>query len=85
MAVEPIHVHLGFEYGVWMADPERMLEGAHLRLRKVRYLTFLPGQAIPRARVLDLVREGALVARLSPAERASRGLDGMWAPAERSF
>ena len=35
VAPEPLHVHLGFEFGIAMADPDRMLEGAHLRLRKV--------------------------------------------------
>jgi hypothetical protein len=37
---EPKHIHLFFHYGAFLADPERILEGAHLRLRQVRYLTF---------------------------------------------
>ena len=28
VAPEPEHVHIGFEYGVLMADPQRLLEGA---------------------------------------------------------
>src|SRR4051812_25358542 len=30
VAPEPIHVHLGFEHGIFLADPDRVLEGAHL-------------------------------------------------------
>ena len=43
IAPERKHIHLGFEYGAWMADPEHVLEGAHIRLKKVRYLTFEAG------------------------------------------
>ncbi len=41
------HVHLGFEYGVWMADPDGLLLGAHLHLRKVRFVTCEPGARYP--------------------------------------
>jgi hypothetical protein len=75
VAPEPGHIHLGFEYGAWMADPARMLEGAHLRLRKVRYLTFQPGQEIPSPAVLDLIREAARLAVMSRLERMSVVLD----------
>ena len=34
VAPEPIHVHLGFQHGTFMADPDRMLEGAHLTSRR---------------------------------------------------
>jgi hypothetical protein len=44
---EPVHVHLGFAYGAWMADPDELLQGAHLNLRKVRFVTYEPGDAIP--------------------------------------
>ncbi len=71
VAPEPIHVHLGFEYGAWMADPERHLEGAHLNLKKVRFLTFQPGDAIPEAMCVTLAREAARVAVLPPAARMS--------------
>ena len=80
IAPEPVHVHLGFEYGVWMRDPERLLEGAHLPLRKVRYLTFAPGQAIPREVVAGLTREAVRVAALSPRGRMSLALDDEWDP-----
>ena len=75
VAPEPEHVHIGFEYGVLMADPQRLLEGAHLRLRKVRFLTFRPGQPIPAADVLELTREAARVAILSREERLALAAD----------
>jgi hypothetical protein len=78
ISVEPIHVHLGFQYGAWMEDADRVLEGAQLHLRQVRYLTYLPGQSIPRAPVLAMVREAVDVACLSAAERASRAFDLDW-------
>lgn len=34
VAPEPEHVHLGFEYGIWMDDPDGLLRGAHLDLRR---------------------------------------------------
>jgi hypothetical protein len=71
VAPEPIHVHLGFEYGAWMADPGRHLEGAHLNLKKVRFLTFQPREAIPEAMCLELTRHAAQVAALPPGARTS--------------
>jgi hypothetical protein len=78
VAPEPEHVHLGFEYGAWMPDPARMLEGAHLRLRNVRYLTFRPGDQIPAAAVVELVREATRIAVMSRSERMSVVLDRDW-------
>lgn len=78
IALEPKHVHLGFPYGIWMADPDHVLRGAHLRLRKVRYLTFVPGQRIPRQGLLSLIREALRVTRLPAAERAARLFDLGW-------
>jgi len=75
VAPEQEHVHLGFEYGAWMADPDRLLEGAHLGLRKVRFVTFRPGDPIPAARLADLTREAVRVATLSPVERTALVLD----------
>jgi hypothetical protein len=80
IAPEPIHLHLGFEYGAWMADPDRRLEGAHLKLRKVRFLTFQPGRAIPEAACLALLRESVRVAAMSRDERLALTLDRDWAP-----
>lgn len=69
IAPEPQHVHLGFEHGTLMSDPERVLQGAHLGLRKVRYLTFQPTERIPVRLALALTREAARVAALSRGER----------------
>jgi len=49
-------------------------------LRKVRYLTFAPGQAIPREVVAGLTREAVRVAALSPRGRMSLALDDEWDP-----
>ena len=80
VAPEPIHIHLGFQYGAWMDDPDHRLEGAHLHLRQVRYLTFQPGQPIPEAICVGLVREAARVGVLSRAERLALALDRDWEP-----
>ncbi len=64
VAPEPIHVHLGFEYGAWMADPDDLLQGAHLGLKKVRFVTYLPGDTVPTEALSDLTREAAALAAL---------------------
>jgi len=69
VAPEPEHVHLGFEYGVWMADPDKLLRGAHLNLRKVRFVTYEPGDSIPTRALVGYVREAAELAAMRPAER----------------
>ena len=80
VAPEPIHVHLGWQHGIFMADPERMLEGAHLRLKKVRFTTFRPGDTIPEAALVELTREAAGLARMSREERLALTLDRDWEP-----
>ena len=62
VAPEPEHVHLGFEYGVWMSDPDSLLRGAHLDLRKVRYVTYEPGDPIPEASLVEYTEEAARLA-----------------------
>jgi hypothetical protein len=59
VAPEPEHVHLGFEYGAWMADPAGLLLGAHLKLKKVRFVTYQPGDAIPADALVRYTREAA--------------------------
>jgi hypothetical protein len=66
---EPEHVHLGFEHGILMADPDRVLQGAHLKLRKVRFLTFATIDEVDEAVCAGLIREAARVATLSKDER----------------
>jgi hypothetical protein len=75
VAPERVHVHLGFEHGIWLSDPERLLEGAHLRLRKVRFVTFVPGQPIPTRSLVGLTREAAHIATLPRAARLGLALD----------
>lgn len=80
VAPEPIHVHLGWQHGIFMADPDRMLEGAHLRLKKVRFVTFRPGDEIPEAALVELTRQAARLAAMSREERLALTLDRDWEP-----
>ena len=64
VAPEPEHVHLGFEYGAWMTDPDGLLRGAHLDLKKVRFVTYEPGDRIPADALVRLTREAAELAML---------------------
>ncbi|HET6746301.1 MAG TPA: DUF1801 domain-containing protein [Candidatus Limnocylindria bacterium] len=75
VAPEIEHVHLGFEYGIWMADPDNLLLGAHLNLRKVRFVTCEPGDPIPVSRLVAYTREAAGLAMMTPAERLSQELE----------
>ena len=74
VAPEVEHVHLGFEYGVFMSDPDRVLLGEGVT-RKVRWLTFRNREWIDERQLVELVREGARVALASPAERFAVVLD----------
>jgi len=69
VAPEPEHVHLGFEYGIWMADPDGLLLGAHLDLKKVRYVTYEPGDPISTDALVRYTREAADLASLGPPPR----------------
>lgn len=64
VAPEPEHVHLGFEYGAWMADPDDLLRGAHLNLKKVRFVTYASGEAIPTEALVRYTLEAAALAAL---------------------
>ncbi len=74
VAPEPGHVHLGFQYGVFMRDDEGLLQGAGVT-RQVRWLTFREGDQVDRPRLERLVREGARVARMTRGERLISALD----------
>jgi hypothetical protein len=63
------HVHVGWEVGTLMNDPQRLLRGAHLHLKKVRYLTYEPTERIPSRVVMDFTRDAARIASMSRAER----------------
>ena len=69
VAPEPEHVHLGFEYGAWMTDPDGLLLGAHLDLKKVRFVTLRPGEPIPTGDLVALTLEAAALAALGPSGR----------------
>lgn len=74
VAPEPIHVHLGFEWGVFMSDPQGLLQGEGVT-RQVRWLTFTAPEQIAWEPTVALVREGARVAALTRGERMARALD----------
>jgi hypothetical protein len=74
IAPEPVHVHLGFEWGVFMSDPQGLLQGEGVT-RQVRWLTFTSPDEIAHEATVALVREGARVAALTRGERLSQVLD----------
>jgi hypothetical protein len=74
VAPEPAHVHLGFEYGVFMRDEDGLLQGAGVT-RRVRWLTLRKRDSVPDAQLARLILEGMGVALVSPAERFGRLLD----------
>ena len=66
---ERIHIHLGFEHGTLLADPDRLLHGAEERLKKFRYFTFEPSIDIDEAVLADYVRRAADLATLPASAR----------------
>jgi hypothetical protein len=74
VAPEVEHVHLGFEYGAWMDDPHHLLRGAHLDLRKVRFVTYEPGDRIPERDLVEYTRAAAQLAVMSRPDRLAREL-----------
>ena len=72
---EPIHVHLGFVEGILLADPDRMLEGAHLRLKKARFFTIGPHDEIPEDALVEFTREAGRIAALPREARFALLLD----------
>ena len=74
VAPESEHVHLGFEWGVLMADPRAVLIGEGIT-RQTRWLTFRPGDPVRASVIAPLVREAARVAVLPRSERVGRVRD----------
>jgi hypothetical protein len=68
------HVHLGFQQGWAMRDPHGVLHGRGIT-KRVRWLTFVPGDPIDRARCRELLREAAIVATMTRGERELRAMD----------
>ena len=61
------HIHLGFEHGTFLADPDRLLHGAEERLKQFRYFTFEPSIDVDEAILADYVRRAADLATLPTA------------------
>ena len=77
--LQPEHVHLGFQNGVLMDDPNRLLQGAGIT-KNVRWLT-LDSLADIRPAVFEpLVREAARVASMTRSERFALMYDREDAP-----
>ena len=65
------HIHLGFEHGTLLADPEHILQGAREGLKKFRYFTFEPAIDIDEAILVDYLQRAAEIAVMpSGARRA---------------
>jgi hypothetical protein len=83
VAPERDHVHLGFEYGIFMVDRDGVLIGKGIT-RKVRWVTVRESDPIPEAQLMELVRESARVARLPRSDRLIAVLDREAGPADSS-
>ena len=70
------HIHLGFEHGTLLADPEHILHGAQERLRKFRYFTFEPTIDIDEAVLVDYLERAAELAILPSSARRALADDG---------
>ena len=68
------HIHVGFEHGTLLADPERLLHGAEERLKQFRYLTFEPSIGVDEAILADYLRRAANLATLPTAARRALAL-----------
>ena len=66
---EKKHIHLGFQNGVLLDDPERLLHGAEERLKQFRYFTFAPEIDIEEEVIVDFLRRSADLAVLPGSAR----------------
>jgi hypothetical protein len=73
IAPEPIHLHLGFEYGVLIDDPDGELGGTDLR--QVRFLTFHHPDEVRERQVGRFIRDAARLAALSRGDRLALTFD----------
>jgi len=69
------HLHLGFEHGTLLADPDRLLHGAEERLKQFRYFTFEPSIDIDDAVLADYIRRAADLATLPASERRALAVE----------
>jgi len=61
-------LQLGFEYGILLTDPQRLLEGDG---KQVRYVTITATADLTRQGLTGLIAEGARVAILSKTEKTA--------------
>ena len=73
VAPEPTHVHLGFEYGMLIDDPDGELHGTDLR--QVRFFTFRHPDEVRQRQLGRYIRDAARLAAMSRAERLALTLD----------
>jgi hypothetical protein len=71
------HIHLGFENGVLLADPDGLLHGTEERLRRFRYFTFEPTIDVDRAIIVDFIRRAADLALMPASARRAIAEAGM--------
>jgi hypothetical protein len=71
IAPELAHVHIGFEWGRFMADPAGLLQGGDVT-KQVRWLTFEAPDEIDLEATSELIREAARAAALTHGERVAR-------------
>ena len=69
------HIHLGFEHGILLADPNRLLHGAEERLKQFRYFTFEPSIDIDDDVLADYLRRAADLATLPAAARRALAVE----------
>ena len=67
------HIHLGFEHGTLLADPDRILHGAEERLKKFRYFTFEPTLDVDEAVLVDFIERAVALAVMPAADRRALG------------
>lgn len=72
--LQPEHVHLGFQNGVLMDDPNAVLQGLGVT-KQVRWLTLDSIDEIREAEFMELVREAARIGAMSRSERIARRID----------
>lgn len=73
VAPEPVHVHLGFEYGMLIDDPDGELRGTDLR--QVRFFTFHHPDEVRERQLGRFIRDAARLAAMGRAERLALALD----------
>ena len=66
---EAKHIHIGWPTGTLMSDPDHLLRGTHLELKKARYLTFVPGDRVPARIVSGFTRQAVRLTLMSRGER----------------